>query len=97
MASQHHRRVRQFIPVAALRRKMLDQMLCDSLHATHHTALEVRLPEGCLHLMAYLAPFLGIHLGVNAAIGDDFHGPIREQEVDQHACGPALRGSAKWR
>src|SRR5450830_865125 len=62
---------------------MRHQMLRHRLHTPEHAVFKIRLSEGCFHLVADLVPLVRADLGVNPAIGHDFHRPIREQHINQ--------------
>ena len=64
---------------------MCHQMLRHRPNAADHAAFVVRLFKGSFHLAADVFPFPRADLRVNPAIGNDLHGPVGEQQVDQQA------------
>ena len=60
-------------------------MGADGADAVQHALLELALAERRLHLAADFLPALAAHARMHAAVGDDLHVMIRQQQINQHA------------
>src|ERR1035437_3584004 len=81
----HHRFVRQFILASTGSGKMFYQMLRHRLNTADHAAFIISLFEGSFHFAANLFPFARADLRVNPTIGNNFHGPVGEQQINKQA------------
>lgn len=64
---------------------MFHQVLRHCLNAANNAPFIFRLFKGSFHREAYLLPFLRTHFCVYPAIGNDFHVPVGEQQINQQA------------
>ena len=60
-------------------------MLRHRLNTADYPAFIVRLFKGRFHLAADVCPFPGAHLRVNPTIGNNLHGPIGKQQINEQA------------
>ncbi len=84
-ASNHHRRVRQFIPPGPLRGKVRRQLPRHGFDSPEHAAFEVSRSEFSFHLDADLLPGRKAYLLVDATVGDNLEVAVGQQQIDQHA------------